>query len=450
MKLIKPCRLGIFGFVLLIASQALAQEYAPAKKLDALFDLLESNDKFMGSVAVSRDGRILFQKQCGSLAKKETAKSNSETQYRIGSITKTFTAVMIMQLVEEELLSLDAKLSKFYPNLANADQITMAQMLGHRSGIGSITDDPTYGQWKNNKSTRDEMMKLIAKQPSRFEPGSQTAYSNSNFVLLGYIIEDLTKSTYADQLQSRICKKIGLQRTAYATEPDTNANVATSFRWSGDGWQEVDQTDPSIPHGAGAIMSTPSDLTRFVESLFAGKLVSMESLSQMTPAGVGMGKGLIGFPFGPKVAFGHGGGIDGFQSNLGYFKDDKIAVAIVGNGLNYDLNEVMIGILSIVFERPYTLPTFAEVDVSAEKLKRFEGAYAREKFPLKITVTVKDNRLVGQATGQSAFTLTATSETDFKFDPAGIAMSFTESKAGSGYDTLMLKQGGVDLEFRKE
>jgi D-alanyl-D-alanine carboxypeptidase len=359
-------------FVSLVISQAgWTQDSSKAAKLDELLSHFADSHKFMGTVAVAKQGDVLFAKQYGvSLPDaKADSQADAKTQYRIGSITKTFTAVMIMQLVEEGKLSLDTKLSEFYPDLTNADAISIQQLLGHRSGLGSITDDPTYRDWNKDKQSRQQMMKIIAGQPKRFEPGTQTKYSNTNYVILGFIIEDLTKSTYAEQLQSRICERVGLGRTAYMTMSNAEANVARSFRRSNDAWKPQDETNPSVPHGAGAIMSTAEDLVRFAEALFAGKLVKEESLEEMVPEGIGMGHGLFSFPFGSKRALGHNGGIDGFQSNLGYFQDEGVAVAIIANGLDYRLNDILIGVLSTVFDKPYQLPEFTVAQVREATLK---------------------------------------------------------------------------------
>jgi D-alanyl-D-alanine carboxypeptidase len=429
-----------------------AQENPRPVKLDELFTHFGDHNKFMGTVAVSKAGRVIFEKQYGIHLPDASPDQgpDEETQYRIGSITKTFTAVMIMQLVEEGKLSLDTKLSEFYPDVTNADAISIRQLLGHRSGLGSLTDDPTYRNWNTERKRREQVIEIISRQPKRFEPGSRAQYSNSNYVLLGFIIERVTNSDYAQQLNSRICDRAGLGRTDYMTMADAEKNVARSFSRSGEKWQPQDQTDPSIPHGAGAIMSTATDLTRFAEALFGGKLVSEASLKEMMPDGIGMGNGLFAFPFGVKRALGHNGGIDGFQSNLGYFPEDGVAVAIITNGIDHRLNDIMIGVLSIVFDKPYELPEFAEVEVSEEVLKRYLGVYARENFPLKITFTFADGRLVAQGTGQRSLPLTASSETEFRSDAVGAMMIFSKSKPDSLFDTMVLKQGGANLEFRKE
>ena len=315
-----------------------------SQKLDTYFKHFESNNKFMGTVAVSIDGKKVFDKQYGFSAVDNDAKitPDSETEYYIGSITKMFTSVMILQLAEVQLLSLDTHLSDFFPDLKNADKITIEQMLGHRSGLGSITDDPTYLQWNTQPQTREQMLERIAKQGIKFQPGERTEYSNSNYLLLGYIIEDLTGNTYAEELQTRIAQPLGLTRTEYASGYDSSKNVALSFKWSKDQWNLESETDASIPHGAGSIVSTPSDLIVFIEALFAGKLIEKSSLEKMKTMTGGMGLGMVQFPFGAKRAFGHNGGIDGFQSSLGYFPEENISIALIGNGFVYPMNDIMI------------------------------------------------------------------------------------------------------------
>ncbi len=431
---------------------ARAQIDQPPERLQRYLEHLEANNKFMGTAAVSINGKKIFEAQVGQLAigDQKVSRPDSETQYRIGSITKTFTAVMILQLVEESELSLDTKLSEFFPELQNAELITIEHMLRHRSGLGSVTDDPTYVRWNTQAQTKSAMLERIAQQPKQFEPDERAGYSNTNYILLGYIIEKITGNSYAAELKSRIADRIDLKRTAYFTPADADKNVALSFSWLNNQWSPRRETDPSIPHGAGAIMSTASDLIVFIESLFDGKLITSSSLAQMTTLVDRMGMGIIQLPFGSKRAFAHNGGIDGFQSSLGYFPEDKIAIALIGNGFNYPMNDVMLGLLRISFEEDFELPSFDEVEVDAAALKRFEGVYSSAGIPLKITVEAKGGRLTAQATGQSAFPLVPTSQVEFKFDAAGIVIAFAESKEGSGFDLLRLKQAGQDIQFKKD
>ena len=161
----------------------------------------------------------------------------------------------------------------------------------------------------------------------------------------------------------------------------------------------------------------------------------------------GFGLGIFKIPFYERSAFGHNGGIDGFSSSLTYFPDDKVAVAFCSNGLNYKMNDILIGILSCYYDKPYKFPDFKTVELPTEKLTAYEGEYSSEQIPLIITVKRDGNKITGQATGQPAFPLDAISETEFRFDQAGIVMIFNISAAGE-VNGFTLKQG-ADYVFKK-
>ncbi len=412
-------------------------------KLDSFFDLLEAKDKAMGSIAIARDGKPLYSRAIGyrQIAPGQNKKSTEATRYRIGSITKMFTATMIFQLIEEGKLNLDTKLDSFYASIPHAGKITIGHLLSHRSGIHNFTNDKDYDSFFTQPQSRQQMIDLIARKGSDFEPGTKASYSNSAFVLLGFIIEDLNKKPYAKSLQERITSRIGMQDTYTGSKISLDNNEAASFNYTGK-WNTEPETDMSIPGGAGAIVSTSKDLTKFIEALFAGKLVTTESLAYMKQIKDRYGMGMIQFPFDDKTAYGHTGGIDGFNSMLSYFPAEKLAIAYCGNGKNYSVNNILIGALSVCFNRPFKIPEFATVNVSAEDLAGYVGIYSSETFPMKITITKKDNVLLGQATGQSAFPLEAVDKTKFKFEPAGIVIEFDAVKR-----ELVLKQGGQSYKL---
>jgi D-alanyl-D-alanine carboxypeptidase len=263
-------------------------------------------------------------------------------------------------------------------------------------------------------------------------------------VLLGYIIELLDKKPYATALKSRITNKLALKDTYYGSKIVAANNEAYSYNWQGS-WLPDTETDMSIPGGAGALVSTPTELNRFMEALFAGKLVSPASLNQMKTVKNGFGMNLFVFPFNGHTAYGHNGGIDGFRSQAAYFPAEGIAVAYTANGANANFNNILIGALSIVFNTPYTIPDFKTTLYKTEDLDKYLGVYASTQIPLKITITKKDVVLVAQATGQSAFDLDAAANHQFKFDPAGIVMIFDPASS-----QMTLKQAGRDFLFTKE
>ena len=416
-------------------------------KLDSLLNGLAVNHKMMGSLALSHDGHVVYSRAFGDAQLTPEISATSTTHYRVGSISKVFTATMIMQLVEEKKLALNTPLATFFPQLPNAATITIDQLLSHRSGLHSLTDDAAYLGYMTKPKTQTELLAIMAAPKADFEPGAKYAYSNTNFILLGYIVEKLTKMPYAQALQKRITAKAGLKDTYYGGKIDSKKQEAQSYETTTSGWKQSAETDMSIPGGAGAVVSTPADLDRFLEALFGGKLVSAASLEQMKTIRDGYGRGLMVIPFGSKRGYGHGGAIDEFQSMTSYFPDDKLAVAVCTNARNSNMNDAMIGVLSIYFGKPYRIPNFAAAPFAPAPadLDRYAGTYGSTQIPLKIVVTKEGTSLKAQATGQPALTLEAVSKDVFKFDAAGIRMEFDAAKPA-----FMLKQGGGAFEFTKE
>ncbi len=393
-------------------------------KLDSLLDLLASKNKAMGSLALCENGKIIYARAIGfTQLDPINISSNENTKYRIGSISKMFTATLIFQLIDEGKLELSTTLDKYFPSVPNAEKITIGNMLSHRSGIHSFTNDSSYMTWMTQPKTRKEMVDIVSSGKPEFEPGSRTEYSNSNFLLLGFIIEDIFGKPYNYLLQTRICKRIGLDDTYYGAHADAAKNESRSFRYS-DKWVIEPETDMSIPHGAGAIVSTPSDLVKFISALFAGKLVSEKSLETMKTITDGMGMGMQKFPYENKLVYGHGGAIDGFNSILCYLPEDKLAVAYCSNGTVYSINDILLAALSIYFQKPYELPVFTTYDVRPGELDQYVGTYSSSQLPLKITISINNGKLTGQATGQSSFPMEASAPNVFKFEPAGIVMKF--------------------------
>ena len=424
-----------------------AHAQAPDKgKLDQFFNRLAEKNKAMGSLTVTKDGNIFYSRAIGYSQINSTEKKpvSEATRFRIGSITKMFTAAMIFQLVEENKLKLSDTLDKFFPEIPNAQKITLAQMLGHRSGIFNVTENPDFRSFKTQAKTRDEMVAIIAKAKPAFEPSEKAQYSNSNYVLLGYIVEKAGGRPYKDALKQRITAKIGLRDTYLGTgNSDAGKNEGLSYSFISD-WKPESETHLSIPGGAGAIISTPNDLTKFIQALFDGKLVSKESLEQMKPKDE-FGLGINSYPIGGKTFYGHGGAIDGFRSLLVYLPEEKLSLAYTSNGVNYPLNNIVSGVFDIYWNKPFEIPTFETIAVSPEVLDKYVGVYSSTGVPFKLTITRDNSTLVVQPTGQSAFPLEAIAQDKFKLESRGVVLEFDAAKT-----QLTFKRGGRDVLFTKE
>jgi len=346
--------------------------------------------------------------------------------------------------VEENKLDLNQTIDKYFPSIENAEKIAIKYLLNHRSGIHNFTNDLSYLEWNTQAKSEKEMLEIISKAGSDFEPNSRAEYSNSNFVLLSYILERVWGQPYAEILQQKIVDPIGLEHTFFGGQINTDNNECKSYKFAGS-WNLQDETDTSIPLGAGGIISTPIDLTKFGDALFTGKLLKPESLELMKTIKDNFGYGLFQIPFYDRASYGHNGGIDGFSSSFAFFEDGNISFALTSNGSNFINNNIAIAVLSAVFDRPYDLPTFTTYDVSNEELEKYVGVYASKEIPLKITITKENKTLIGQATGQPSFPLEATEKDKFKFEQAGVVLEFDPSE-----QTMILNQGGAQYTFMKE
>jgi CubicO group peptidase (beta-lactamase class C family) len=430
----------VFG---LISQAGWAQNF-DIIKLDSYFDTLEKHNKFMGSVAVSQNGKLIYTKSVGFSDIENNIKANENSKYRIGSISKTFTAVLALKAAEEKKLDIDQAIDKFFPSIPNAKKITVRQLLNQRSGIHNYTASPDYLTWNTKPHTEKEMVEIISKGGSDFEPGSKFAYSNSNYILLTYILEKSFKKPYAALLTKYITQPAGLKNTYLGGETKTSANECKSYKFM-DGWQREPETDVSVSSGAGGIVSTPTDLVKFSDALFSGKLLKPESLELMKAIKDSYGMGFFQAPFYDKTAYGHMGGIDGFTSVFEYFSDGDLSYALTSNGTNFNNNDISIAVLSAAYNKPFSIPRFNAYNLNPEELDKYTGVYSSKQIPLKITISKQGKTLIAQATGQSAFPLEATEKDKFTFEQAGVIMEFDPDKK-----TMILKQRGGQYQFMKE
>jgi len=414
------------------------------KKLDTYFQVLEKNNKFMGSVALSKNGELIYTKSIGYADLEHKIKATEKTKYRIGSITKSFTSVLIFKAIEKKKLDLNETIDTWFPTITNSNKITIKHLLNHRSGIHNFTNNANYLQWNTQSKTEMEMIEIIQKGGSDFKPNSRAMYSNSNFVLLTFILEKTFNMSYSDLVQNQIIKPLHLANTFVFGKINPKNNEAKSYHYFGS-WKKEAETDFSVPLGAGAITSTPTDLIKFANALFEGQLLTPESLKIMKTIKEGYGSGLFQVPFYSRIGYGHTGGIDGFRSVYSYFEDDKISYALTSNGTNMNNNDISIAVLSAVFNKSYQIPVYTNYTLTSEDLDKYLGVYASKQIPLKITVTKNKNTLIIQATGQQAFPVEATEKDKFSLDQVGAKFEFNPTEK-----TMILFQGGGKFKFKKK
>lgn len=394
-------------------------------KLDQLFDRLLEKNKGMGSITIAKDGKTLYTRSFGYSQISEAVKEplTDSTKYRISSITKTYTAVMIFQLIEEGKLKLNDTLDKFFPQIPNASKITIAQILSHRSGIPNIAPDGSGMQPR----TQEQRIAEIAKEQPDFEPGTRHLYSNSGYVLLGYIVEKAGGKPYQEALKERIVSRLGLQNTYMGTgNTNTGRNESLSYRYIGE-WKEAREPDFSITAGAGAIVSTPADMVKFIQGLFDLKLISQSSLDQMKTMRDEEGMGMEPFSFAGKTLYGHTGGSSTSGAWLAYYPEEKLAMAYTTNAKIYPVKDIVSGVFDIYWNRPFEIPSFDALKIKPETLDQYTGVYTAPGAPVKWTITRNDSTLFIQQQGGSPIPLEANDENKFTIT-TGVTVEFDAAK----------------------
>lgn len=428
--------------IFLLSGKGLAQNL---QKLDSYFNALEANDKFMGSVAILKDGKAIYTQQLGYANVASKQKPNANTKYRIGSVSKVFTATLLFKAVEKGMITLDKTIEAYFPEIENAGKITISNLLNHRSGIHSFTDNKDeFLRYHTQPKTEKEMLKIIAEGGSDFAPDEKAAYSNSNYVLLSYILEKLYKKPYGKILEEQIAIPLNLKNTFFGHKINPVNNEAYAYRFDKK-WIKTDETDPSVDMGAGGLVSTPTDLIQFAEALFNNKIVSGESVAKMKTIRDKFGMGLFQIVYYNEPSYGHNGEIEGFTAVLRYFPEKDIAFAITSNGLDYSLNSITVTLVNSLFNKHFDIPDFRSYKPKSKELNPYLGVYSSEIFPVKLTVSKSGNQLHLQAPGDSKMKLQATAKGEFKYEPAGITIVFDNEK-----NQMRISQKGKTNVLTKE
>ncbi len=432
--------------VVLLISFFLQSQTNNNNKLDSLFNSIEENKMGMGTVSIFKDGKEIYQKSIGFSNLDLKTKAGELTKYRIGSITKTFTATIIMQLIDEKKLSLNTTLSSFFPKIKNAEKITIKNLLYHRSGLYNITNEEGFINWISKPRNRKEMLVKFIENGVDFEPDAKTSYSNTNYILLSYIAEDIDNKTFSEILETRIIEPLQLTRTLYGKEINLNENEAISYYQEDSDWKPITlETNLTGPMGAGAIVSTPRELNIFYDNLFSGKLVSNDALEQMKSIKENMGMGMSQLLFKGLEVYGHDGGIDGFRSMAAYIPSKNVSIAFSFNVLNTETMTIFVSLLETYFSNDPSLESKSKIELTSEELDVYLGIYSGSTFPAKVTFTKEGNTLFAQATGQPIFKLIAAEKDTFTYDSMGIKFSFNLVN-----NSMILDFGGKIHELQKE
>lgn len=327
------------------------------QKIDELMQKYNSLNQFNGAVLVAEDGKIILSKGYGMRDFENKVPNNNLTKFRLASVTKQFTAMLIMQLVEKGKIDLNGKLTDYLPYYRKdvGDKITISQILSHTSGLANYTDNRKFmTEESGNKVTPKEFVLKYCSEDLIFEPGTKWAYSNSGYFILGLIIEEITGKSYEDNLQENILSPVGMVNSGYEHSDKTYENMSKGYVTSFGEYKPARFLEMSIPYSAGSMYSTVEDMFLWDRALYTDKLLGNELKEKMfTPVlnNYGYGWQIIEHAVGEKKlkVITHSGGIFGFNSLETRLVDENKFIMVLNNFEGGNLNQLTIGIVNILY-----------------------------------------------------------------------------------------------------
>lgn len=423
---------------LILMSQNLLAQSINVPKINNYIDSLQFYHQGIGSFYISKNGNRVINRDLGF----DEIESQNNI-YRIGSVTKLFTAVITFKLIEENKLDLETTLNNFFPEIPNSQNIKIRNLLEHTSGLQNymLGKDGSLN-WMNEKVTNEEIMKNIISQGIKFESGTDVLYSNSGYYILTKILEKITNQRY-DQLLNRYIKTPYKLNILESYISHNSIVLNDSYFYNGSSWEVKNEFYLGNVIGVGDIVSTVEDLDNFIVKFFTYKILDKKYVDIMKPV-IGkeqFGRGVMYIPFYDKHFLGHAGDTYGSHTVVGYNPEDKLAFTYIINGERYDKNKFAIDILSLIYNDS-EIPDLKIRKIDNNTLDKYVGTYESDKLPLKIEIQNIKGELNAKATGQSSFFLKSESKTEFSY--LNIRLKFNTEN-----DIMLFKQANMEFEFRK-
>ena len=443
---------------LIVSANLQAQETNKIPGLDNcisnIFKKLQIDTMPGASVLIAQNGDIVYQKGFGYADIEKKIPVTPDTKFKIGSISKQFTAAAILKLQEEGKIKTEDKLSKYIPDFPRGNEVTIYQLLTHTSGIHDYNSTPNLDVTK--PITHQALLDIIKKLPCDFNPGDRYLYNNSGYFILGYIVSQLSGKTLSEYLNETFFKPLGMKNTGIYETNIVLDNEAKGYSMNGGKVKKADFQEMSWALGVGSIYSTTKDLYKWNEAIFNGKVLSNGTLkTAFTQAALNTG-GKVDYGFGWFLIANrglkfiqHSGGVSGFSAYLERQPENKLTVCVLLNslpspeGINPELNGQAISefILQAKMEKQ---DTGVGKIVSEDILKKYVGRYNYGQG-MVMWVTLKDKQLFGQMTAMEASPFTPISENEFYFKNRNAKIKFV-TDTSSKVDRLFQYQCGSFFE----
>ena len=426
------------------------------KNLTADFDKVINEELALNgagaTVLVSRRGEIIYDKSFGLANVELNVPMRTENVFRIGSITKQFTAIAILQLMEQAKLNLQDEITQFIPNYPmQGAKITIEHLLTHTSGIRDYASLRDTVQRGKIDFTPEAMIDYFKNQPMRFQPGARYEYSNSNYFLLGYIIEKITGNTYQHYLVKNLFEPLDMHDSYVGKDTMIIKNRAAGYSMGGIQIENAAVLSMTHPYAAGAILSTTKDLFKWNEAVHSYKLVKKETLEKaLTRYKLTNGEE-INYGYGFRLGFiqenpslWHGGRINGFITTAMYLPKEDVFVVILSNCDCNDVDRVSAKLAALAVGKPYD---YKEIEIPNSILQRYAGIYENEAGD-PFVISVEDGKLFAQR-GRNPSTLVKAFEPNkFFFDDPMIMVEFSAGQEGE-IDQLIIRSRSGNESWKK-
>jgi CubicO group peptidase (beta-lactamase class C family) len=418
--------------------------------MEQIIQSFVASKQFMGTVLVASEDEIILDKGYGFADLEWGIPNSSKTKFRLGSLTKQFTAAAILLLGERGQLDVRDSVMKFVPEAPSEwNAITLFHLLTHTSGIPNFTAFADYASLKHLPATPEQLVERFRDKPLEFQPGEKWSYSNSGYVLLGHLIERICGQSYAQFVEQNLFKPLSMVHSGYDSNSAIIQNRASGYVPDPSGPLNAEYIHMTIPLSAGGLYSTTWDLLRWERALFSGKVLSSVALEQMiTPFKDAYAFGLRVRNENGQEVIEHGGGIEGFNAMLAYYPKSKLTVIVLGNVSGSAPQEIAdyLGVLAL--DGNVVLASERErIHVDPRTLARYVGAYQLDPN-FSIEITQQEHRLFGQASGQPQFEIFAETDKEYFLKAFGARITFVTGKQGWATE-LILHQRGIHRRAKR-
>jgi len=429
----------LVAFTVYFSASSAAQDTA---RMEQVVQSYVTAGTFMGTVLVARDGNVLLDKAYGMANLELDVPTTPDTKFRLGSITKQFTAASILLLEERGKLKIDDRVKTYLPDAPMAwDRITVRNLLNHTSGIPNFTALSDYNTVKLSPRSADAAVSAVRDRALDFGPGEQYNYSNTGYVALGDIIEKVSGQSYEQFLQENIFTPVGMKDSGYDSNTAIIKRRASGYNRLPNGtYRNSGYINMTVPHAAGALYSTTRDLLKWEQALFAGKVVTKASLDRMTtPFKNDYAFGLVSSLNKGRRIIAHDGGIDGFNTSMAYYPDTRIVVIALSNVGGSAPGAIAGALGGIAHGDTFTLTSERKaITVPAATLAKYVGEYQLAPA-IVMTISLDGEQLSGQLTGQGKLPIFPESETMFFLKVVDAQIEFAPDAS-----FLVLHQNGRD------